>query len=215
MRTTRIVVLGIAVVVCIAASAMPALAQGAKAKPAASGETPKAAPADAKPAEAAVAAVPAPSASGSGVQYRIGVVNRKQVLDKYKKVKDEYKKLQAKVDAEQGDIDKLSKKIEDMKKEYDDQKGSMTPEQKATKEADVQKEYGEYKSLLDKKQREIDADEQLLMRTVLSEIDQVVSKIATEQGYHLVLEGGGRSVVFYSPTIDITQRVVDALNSKQ
>ena len=197
---------------------MPAQAQGAKAKPAASAaETTKAAPAEAKPAEGAVAAVPAPSASGSGVQYRIGVVNRKQVLDKYAKVKDEYKKLQAKVDAEQGDIDKLSKKIEDMKKEYDDQKGSMTPEQKATKEADVQKEYGEYKSLLDKKQREIDADEQLLMRTVLSEIDQVVSKIATEQGFHLVLEGSSSrgGVIFYSPTIDITQRVVDALNSKQ
>ncbi len=195
---------------------MPALAQGAKAKPAASAETTEAAPAEAKPAEGAPAAVPAPSASGSGVQYRIGVVNRKQVLDKYNKVKDEYKKLQAKVDGEQGDIDKLSKKIEGMKTDYDAQKGTMTPEQRATKEADVQKEYGEYKSLLDKKQREIDADEQLLMRTVLSEIDQVVSKIATDQGFHLVLEGSGRSgVIFYSPTIDITQRVVDALNSKQ
>jgi len=197
---------------------MPALAQGAKAKPAASAETTKAkaAPAEAKTAEAAPTAVPAPSASGSGIQYRIGVVNRKQVLDKYNKVKDEYKKLQAKVDAEQGDIDKLSKKIEGMKTDYDAQKGSMTPEQKATKEADVQKQYGDYKSLLDKKQREIDADEQLLMRTVLSEIDQIVSKIATEQGFHLVLEGSSRSgVLFYSPTIDITQRVVDALNSKQ
>ena len=194
---------------------MPALAQGAKAKPAASAETPKAAPAGTKAAEAAASAVPAPSASGSGIQYRIGVVNRKQVLDKYNKVKDEYKKLQAKVDDEQKAITELSDKIEGMKKEYDDQKGSMTPEQRATKEADVQKEYGEYKSLLDKKQRVIDADEQLLMRTVLSEIDQVVSKIATEQGFHLVLEGSGRSVIFYSPTIDITQRVVDALNSKQ
>ena len=91
----------------------------------------------------------------------------------------------------------------------------MAPEQRANKEADIQKEYGEYKSLLDKKQRAIDADEQLLMRTVFSEIDKVVSKIATEQGYHLVLEGGGRSVVFYTPTIDITQKVIDALNSKQ
>jgi outer membrane protein len=161
------------------------------------------------------AAVPAAVPAAAG-QYRIGVVSRQQVLKKYNKVKAEYEKLQGKVKTEQTDIDKLSDKIEGMKKDYEAQKETMTPEDRATKEAAVQKEYSQYRNMLATKQQEIDTEEQLLIRTVMAEVDQVVSKIATEQGFHLVLEGSSRSgVLYYSPTIDITQRVVDALNSKQ
>jgi outer membrane protein len=201
---------------------MPALAQGAKTKPAAPSNPPKAnAPgtSSASPAETAPpavdAAVPAAVPAAAG-QYRIGVVSRQQVLKKYNKVKAEYEKLQGKVKTEQTDIDKLSDKIEGMKKDYEAQKETMTPEDRATKEAAVQKEYSQYRNMLATKQQEIDTEEQLLVRTVMAEVDQVVSKIATEQGFHLVLEGSSRSgVLYYSPTIDITQRVVDALNSKQ
>jgi Skp family chaperone for outer membrane proteins len=72
-----------------------------------------------------------------------------------------------------------------------------------------------YRSQLEGKQREIDAEEQRLMKTVFAEVDQVVEKIANAEGYHLVFEGGsGRGgVIYYSTTIDITQKVVDALNS--
>jgi len=218
VRSTRIVVIGFMVVVCLLAAAMPALAQGAKTKPAAPSNPPKAnAPetSAASPTEAAPSAVDAAVPAAAG-QYRIGVVSRQQVLKKYNKVKAEYEKLQGKVKTEQTEIDKLSDKIEGMKKDYEAQKETMTQEDRATKEAEVQKEYSQYRNMLATKQQEIDTEEQLLVRTVMAEVDQVVSKIATEQGFHLVLEGSSRSgVLYYSPTIDITQRVVDALNSKQ
>ena len=191
----------------------PALAQGAKAK--ASANAPKEKAPDASAGETSASAGDA-AAPGSPGQYRIGVVSRKKVLEKYTKVKAEYDKLQERVKGEQAEIDKLSDKIEGMKKDYEAQKDAMNPEDRATKEAEVQKEYSQYRYLLDTKQREINTEEELLMKKVLTEVDQVVSKIATEQGFHLVLEGSSRSgVLYYSPTIDITQRVVDALNSKQ
>lgn len=148
-------------------------------------------------------------------QYKIGVVNRKSVLDGYKKVADEYKRLQGEVDVLQKDIDKLSERIEAAKKKYDAEKDTMTTAEKADREATIQSEYRQYKAELETKQADIDTKEQLLMKKVLTEINDTISKIGTNEGYHLIMDGGTRAgAVYYSPTIDISQKVIDALNSK-
>lgn len=209
MRTTRIVVSGLVALLCVTL-ALPALAAEGKV-----GKAGKSAASEAAPAPAA-AASPATASSAPSGQYRIGVISRKDVLGKYNKVKAEYEKLKTKVDSEQTGIDTLSKKIEGMKEAYEKDKGTMAPDQRAEKEAEIQKEYSQYRSMLDQKQREIDTEEQRLMKTAVAEIDQVVAKIAEAGGYHLVLEGGNRGggVLYYSTTLDITQQVVDALNAK-
>lgn len=152
-------------------------------------------------------------AASSG-QYKIGVINRKQILEGYKKVKAEYEKLQTEVTSRQAKIDELSKKIDDAKKAYEGEKEKLTPSERAERETTIQNDYRDYQAKLASNQADIDTKEKTMMKGVFEEIDTVVDKIGADEGYHIILEGGSRGgAVYFSPTVDISQKVVDALNS--
>ena len=164
---------------------------------------------------AADAASAAPAKSDSG--YKIGVVDRKNVMEKYKKAEAEYKKLQGEVDILQKDIDKLSERIQAAKDGFDEEKDSMTPEERVEREDAIQRDYTQYQIELKTKQDEIDRKELRLMKELFSDIDEAVAQIAAEQGYHLVFEGSPKSrsaVIYYSTTIDMSQKVIDRLNGE-
>jgi Skp family chaperone for outer membrane proteins len=158
----------------------------------------------------------APASTTPSGQYKIGVVNRKVVMEGYKKVKGEYEKLQAEVAERQKEIDKLSEKIQGEKEAYEKEKDSLTPAERAERENTIQSEYRQYQAELQTQQADIDSKERLMMKKFFAEIDEVIQKIGAEQGYHLILDGSGRTsaAIYFSPTIDISQKVVDALNSK-
>jgi Skp family chaperone for outer membrane proteins len=150
-------------------------------------------------------------------QYKIAVVNRKVVMEGYKKVKGEYDKLQAEVEERQKPIDKLSDKIQGERDAYEKEKDSLTPTERAERENTIQSEFRQYQAELQRQQADIDSKERLMMKKFFAEMDEVIQKISAEQGYHLILDGsGGRmpAVIYFSPTIDISQKVVDALNGK-
>jgi len=153
--------------------------------------------------------------SGSGaVQYKIGVVNRKKVLEGYNKVKAEYEKLKQEMEGLQKPIDALSNKINGMKEAYDKEKETLTAEQRTEKELEIQKLFSEYQSTLKTNQDLLDAKERALMKTVLGDVDGAVAKLADKEGYHLILEGSGHATaIYFSPTIDVTGKVVEILNS--
>jgi len=162
---------------------------------------------------AAMAQDAKPEAASSG-QYKIGVINRKQILEGYKKVKAEYEKLQAEVEKRQASIDELSKKIDDAKKAYEAEKEKLSPAERAEKETAIQNDYRDYQAKLASNQADIDTKEKTLMKAVFEEFDKAVEKIGANEGYHIILEGGGRTgAVYFSTTVDISQKVVDALNS--
>jgi Skp family chaperone for outer membrane proteins len=180
--------------------ASPAFAQNAKSKD-------KAPAAPAAPA----AAPAAPAAPG---QYKIGVVNRKQIIESYTKVKAEYDKLKGEMDGLQKPIDDLSTKITSAKDAYSKNRETMTPEQRSAEELKIKDMISEHQRLLQTNQDKLDAKEGLLMKNVMGEIDGAVQQLAEKEGYHLIFEGSGHATaIYYSPTIDVTQKVVDILNS--
>ena len=155
-------------------------------------------------------AVSTPKSSGG---YKIGVFDRKKVLDGYNKVKNEYEGLQEEVERRQVDIDKLSDKIQAAKDKYQEEKESLSAGERAEREAEIQAEYRQYQAMLQTQQAEIDDKERLLMKRVFSEINEAVAKVGSQGNYHLILEGNSRSgVVYYSTTLDVTGQVVDELN---
>ena len=75
--------------------------------------------------------------------YKIGVVDRKVVMEKFKKAKEEYKQLQEEVDELQKGIDALSEKIEKAKEKYEEEKDTLTPEERIEREDTIQSDYRE------------------------------------------------------------------------
>jgi len=164
---------------------------------------------------AAPAPGPAPAASASTpTSYKIGVVDRKKVLKGYKKVETEYKKLQAEVEQRQTGITALSEKIEAAKKQYEADSKTMNAADRAQRETQIQNDYRDYQSKLSSQQAEIDTKEQVLMREVFQEMEEAVQKVGGEEGYDIILDGNSRGAIFFAPNVDLSQKIIDILNSK-
>ena len=157
-----------------------------------------------------------PQAPAQPSQYKIGVVDLKEVFDGYNKQKAMYQQLEAEKTQLQGEIDKLSAQITDAKERYDAQKDSMTEEARAQLEEQIEADFTDYQTKYKAHQSTISRKEERLLEELMKDIRQGVEEVGAEGNYHLVIEGGGppSSLLYHSSTLNMTQRVIDHLNNK-
>lgn len=170
----------------------------------------KAAPSgdSAKPASAA------PASGGAG--YKIAVVDMSTLMTDYTKRKEKYDALEKEVDKLQVEINAMQDKIEAAKKDFDANKDTMTDEERSKKKSAIESDIINYRSELEKRQRMIDGNEELVLKEVVADIQKAIAGVSEKEGYHLVLNSSGgprASVVYHSATIDITSKVLGILNS--
>ena len=147
--------------------------------------------------------------------YKIAVVDMQTVLAKYEKRKTKYEDLQKQVDALQSQIDKMSKDIEAAKADYEKRKDTLSDEELFKLETQIRNDHANYQNELQKSQRQIDGMEELVLKEVLKDIQEVIETVATSGNYHLILNNGKgpRGAVLYaSASIDITSKVLVELN---
>lgn len=149
--------------------------------------------------------------------YKIGVVNVKEVFDNYERQKHEYELLQNEKDKKQAEIDILSKRITKQKDRYDNEKITLSDEEREDLEEQIESDYSLYKSEFKRLQEDIDRREKKLLEAVFEDIHTALQEVGLRDDYHLILEGGksGRAaVLYYSTTMNMTQKVIDHLNTK-
>ena len=161
---------------------------------------------------------PAPAAAAQGTasvsQYKIGIVDRRTVIQGYNKVTEERKKLETDVETENKSIDKMLEDLQTAKDKYDKEKDSLSTTEREERELSLQKGLTEYQTKVQTKQAEVDNRERLLMKRFFGDIDAAVQKIGDSENYHLIIDGSkGTSTLFYAPALDISQKVIDYLNA--
>lgn len=162
---------------------------------------------DAQQAEAKVA---------SG-QYKIGVVNVKEVFDSYEKQKNEYRKLEGAKEERQRELDRLFEKIEAAQKRHTEEKDTLSEADLEALEERILSDASLHRAEFKRLQDEIDRKEKKLLESLFQEIDQAISEVGAQGNYHLVLEAGrtGRSgVLYFSTPLNMTQQIIDYLNTK-
>ncbi len=156
-------------------------------------------------------------------QFKIGVVDLKQVFDAYQKQKDQYADLRTKRDSMQKPIDELSAQITADKKTYDEGKDKMEAEARRMLEEKIESNVTKYKAEYDRAQQDIDRQEKKLMRDLFEEIYLAIQEVGAQGNYHLVFESGDNASVmpgrpggllYHSTTLNMTQKVTEHLNGK-
>ena len=66
---------------------------------------------------------------------------------------------------------------------------------------------------LEAAQEEFELEQRKLMQPILQSILQVVNQVAQDKGYLVILEKTSPGVLFYSDTLDITDKVIARLNA--
>lgn len=147
-------------------------------------------------------------------EIKIGVVDLFKVLNESEEGKRSIGELQKMVDSRQKSLEEKQKKIQSLREEYEKKKSVLNEEARKSKEEEIerlgrelQRTVADYQVELQKKQNEI-------TQSMLKEIRQIINEFAQKEGYSLILERAEQLLIFVTPTIDITDRIIALFNQK-
>lgn len=148
------------------------------------------------------------TAQTSGIVY----VDLQRVMlesDRGKEVKkiltDEMNKVKKSLDGKQDELQKMKDSIEK-------QAATITPEARGEKEKQYQAKLKDYQRLANDAQTELQQKDMEFTQKVVKEMEEVVKNIALRDKYVLILEKSSGGILYASPSIDITTKVIAGYN---
>jgi outer membrane protein len=123
---------------------------------------------------------------------------------------DEAERLKKNLDAKQDELQKLKDAIEK-------QGATITPEARADKEKQYQAKLKDYQRLAGDYQSELQQKDSEYMEKILKDLEGVIKALGEKDNYTIILEKNQSGILFSTPAVEITDKVVAAFNeaSKQ
>lgn len=156
---------------------------------------------------------PAIAAPVGGIAY----INIDTVIFKFDMFKDRRNDLLSKQKSAEAELNSKGSQYEKAVKDYQDKvnKGLITRATAAQIEQTLTQQQQELVSLRDNLQSNLMEEEQVMNRQILEYITKFLEENKSEYNYQFILGKSFGSVVLYSDsTLDITQKVLDAVNKK-
>ena len=146
-----------------------------------------------------------------GADYRIGFVNGERLFREAAPAKRAQQKIEKEFAARDAEIQKLSKQVRDMQALLEKDGVTMAEPERRAKERDL----ANMSRDLQRMQREFREDLNLRKNEELTAVQErankVIQQIAIDEKFDLIIQ---EPVIYASPRIDITDRVVKALADK-
>ena len=160
---------------------------------------------------ALVLALAATLAFAQGGEYKIGFVNTERLFREATPAKRAQQKLEKEFAGRDADIQKLSKQVRDLQALLEKDGVTMAENDRRNKERDL----ANMSRDLQRMQREFREDLNLRKNEELTAVQErankVIQQIAIDEKFDLIIQ---EPVIYASPRIDITDRVVKALADK-
>lgn len=156
------------------------------------------------------------AASAESRAYKIGVVDVNVVFNKYQKQIDERADLEKEKEKQDAKLDVLRKKIEAAQKTLDENKETLSREEAEDLQESIASDLNDLEAEFTRAQRNIDRKIDKISATIFSDVRKAVRDVGSKENYHLILEVGLASrsnVLYHSTTLNMTQKVLDYLNS--
>jgi outer membrane protein len=122
-----------------------------------------------------------------------------------KTLTDEQERMKKNLDAKQDELQKLKDAIEK-------QGATITPEARAEKEKQYQNKLKDYQRLAGDYQSELQQKDSEYMQKVLAELEGIVKTVAEKEKYLIILEKNQAGILYSTPTLDVTDKVIAAFN---
>ena len=140
-------------------------------------------------------------------EYKIGVINTDRIMRESAPAKDAARKIEQEFKEREASIVKLDRELRDLASRFDRDTATITESERNARQRDIETRGRELERVRrqigeDLKTRQFDE-----MNRIKERLDAVLTKIAKEQGYDLILQDG----LFVRPSVDITDVVIKAL----
>ncbi len=154
-----------------------------------------------------------------GLQYasnKIAYVDNNKLVMEYKGAQQAQEVLKEKVDQWQANVDTLGQELEMKVKQYQEEKSTLKASQLQSREKELyelQQQYYQYREAIQQKMAEEDAT---VTAEVVTEINSFINNYAQDEGYLLIFGASGNgNMVYASPSLDITEDLLEQLNKSQ
>jgi outer membrane protein len=145
----------------------------------------------------------------------VAYIETSVLLQKYEGMKVARAEYDKKAGLWKANSDTLVKGWEAELKSYEKERAHMTAKERELKEQllrNKQQQISNYRDAIDKKSKE---EEEKMMQTVFSEVNEYVSAYGKLHGYNFILGANGSGNILYAKkSLNLTEEIVDALNKE-
>jgi len=145
---------------------------------------------------------------------KVAVVDFQKALDSVADGEAARKKLDAAMKDKQASIKTLETQLKAMKDEYDKQSLILSEAARKQKEQEFMNAQMQYQQTAQQSEQEMQQMYVQLMEGLLAKMRAIAGEIGKEKGYDLILETSAGGVVYWGPTLDITQELITRYNAK-
>ena len=154
------------------------------------------------------------SMSVFAADVKVGVVDLMKVLDlsnQGKKAKDEWN---AKVKTAEAELKRKQDEVLKMKADIENQAGMLSASALADKKRAYEDKLLDLQRLAQDRQYELQNKSIELIQVIAVQTQDIINKIGKEEGFTLILERTDSGIMYFPASIDITDKVIKALNAK-
>lgn len=147
-------------------------------------------------------------------ELKIGVVDLFKVLNESEEGKRAISELQKMVDSRQKSLEEKQRKIQSLREDYEKKRSILSEEARKSREEEIEKLSRELQRTAADYQVEVQKRQNEITQSMLREIRQIINEFAQKEGYSLVIERAEQLLIYITPSIDITDKIISLFNQK-
>ncbi len=139
---------------------------------------------------------------------KIGFIQTQRVILETKAGKEGYTTLQNLVDQRRQEMTAKENEIKKMEDDLAKQSQMLTDEARLEQRERLQRAVLDFQRMKEDAQTEIGNREKLLLDRIIDQLAEVIEKIGKEQGFTIILDADGPSVLYSDRALDISNLVI-------
>ena len=151
------------------------------------------------------------SASVKAEDYKIGVVDLLRILEKAPQADEARKKIEEEFTGREAELSGMQKELVSMEEKLSKDRDTMNNTQLRELERDLISRRREIKRLQDEYREDLSYRRNEELAKLQKLIKETIQSLAKDEEYDLVL---GEGLVYASPAIDLTDKVIEKLNEQ-
>ncbi|MNK26216.1 Chaperone protein Skp precursor [compost metagenome] len=154
------------------------------------------------------------AASAQAAETKIAFVDMQKAIQATSAGKKAKAELEAEFNKKKKELEKKEADLKKMGEDLEKKKSVLSEEALGKKQAEFQEEMMKYRDVVGKSQNDIKKKEFDLTTPILEKMKKVISKIAKDKGYSMVIENS-QMVLYATADSDLTNEVVKAFEKEK
>jgi outer membrane protein len=144
---------------------------------------------------------------------KVGILDSNKCLQQSETGKKVFKGLQEKSDRIKKDLDARQEELKKLYEEFVKRRNVLSLDARQEKEKELIRKEEDLRGLTRKKEEEMRKETDSVLQPLVSDLHEIMRKVAKDEGYTLILEGKGGMVYYFTPPVnEITDKVIKLLN---